>query len=162
MIVNIFGYFVLFIIYCGYAHLLYIFNHNLFLLVLSQRQTIINEQDIELNHRQIHLLSTIRKHTILAGLIIMSEVLYLIISISGIISYSGHYIWWYLHGICLLIFVNAPAISIYLGFSANQGIYRKLCGVCDDKCKAFCLRLTARRLNKQGIVIDDYVSMNDS
>ncbi len=149
----------------GYTHLLYLFNHNLFLLVLSQRQTIINdEKNIELNQRQINLLCTIRKHTILGFFMVLSSLTYLAANGPSINSLDKiNSAPWIKDGVMYLvasinfISLNTSPFLVYLGFNMNRKLYSKLCSFCDKKCKNICIRLTEKNLDDQ----DRYVDMNE-
>ena len=139
----------------GYIHLLYTFNHNLFLLVLSQRQERANPQkNIELNDIQHELLTTIRKHSILAGFMISISFVFLIMifvtsSHNGYKSENNLIFVESLWVLTLFIFMNTGPLCIYLGFGMNQDLYTKLCGLCDKKCKNICISMVEKRLNKQ-------------
>ena len=136
----------------GYVHLLYTFNHNLFLLVVSQRRTIVcgdNTGSIELNMKQIRLLSTIRKHTILGFFLICGSLCYAFL--------AGIHIWvettqgfnisiFIVRWILFHIFLISGPLSIYLGFKQNKDLYGKCCILCDRKCEHICIKLAEKRL----------------
>ena len=72
---DIFFYAISIIIYIiGYSHLAYCFNHNLFLLVLSQRSTVIetdiNTDHSDLNIRQKKMIQIVVKQTILSCMVL--------------------------------------------------------------------------------------------
>ena len=131
----------------GYTHLLYKFNHNLFLLVLSQTQTNLNKQrteSIELNMRQRIILQTIRKHTILGCFMVFGNCFFALgiqlffFSSVQYIAVAGYY-----------IFVLTGTLCIYLGITQNRNLYGKCCNYCDRKCESICNRLAEKRLNQQ-------------
>ena len=141
----------------GYIDLLYTFNHNLFLLVLSQTT------DIELNERQHTLLNTIRKHSILAGFMLFTSFT-LIILLFLISYYRSKYgyaisatpnIIGTLWAFSFFIFVNTGPLCIYLGFEMNRNLYNKLCGLCDKKCENICISVVEKRLKKQSQTAPD-------
>ena len=135
----------------GYIHLLYKFNHNLFVLVLSQRKTSANTQkigSIQLNMRQIKLLSIIRKHAILGGFIIFSN---LCLGVHLVTLHLLRYtrIMMFVDAVILHIFIIVAPLCLYLGFQQNESIYGKCCNLCDKKCKHICIVITEKGLNKQ-------------
>lgn len=141
----------------AYIHLLYAFNHSLFLLVLAQTQRAnINESHqkfYKLDDAQIDLLSVVRKHTILATFLIIADIKFLILfGIMYIFTFNPSYdrsfeifvsVWFLL----FLIAMNASAWVIYLGFKMNQYSYNKLCGICDRMCKRKCIEKAEKRMN---------------
>ena len=146
--------FILTLLIIGYGHLLYTFNHNLFLLVLSQRQTVVNPTlDIELNQRQIKLLRTIRKHSILAFYMLLTSltmiITFLLVSFMGYdenISITNRNIIWGIHILNVAAFLNIGPLCIYLGFEINKNFYQKMWGLCDRKCDNICTSLAENRL----------------
>ena len=151
-----------FLLTIGYIHLLFTFNHNLFLLVLSQRQIISkSKKNIELNERQHALLETIRKHSILACFMIFISFAFVIMAIVVSRYYDGYQyeniIIQYLWIITLFIFMNTGPLCIYLGFTMNRNMYTKLCGVCDKKCKNLCITMAEKKLNKKSTKAPDIV-----
>lgn len=143
----------------GYVHLLYVFNHNLFLLVLTQRQTIVNNKQ-ELNERQIKLLTTIRKHTILGSYIVFVNVMFglFIIMISSIaqnkVNEVGFVLIYFGFVICWFSFLLVGPLCIYLGYGQNQELYMKCCRLCDNKCKNICIEFAERKINQPPELID--------
>ena len=154
----------------GYLHLLYVFNHNLFLLVLSRsdaRDSVVNNE-IEWSHGQIRLLTTIRKHTILACVILISSLFSVIIFTVVFhhefgprenVSETHMTVIWSLWIIALFVLLNTGPLCIYLGFSVNNRLYQKICNVCDGKCRIVCMHLAENTLVKNNKA--NYVQMND-
>lgn len=153
----------------GYAQLLFSFNYNLFLLALSQRKTIINEQQLihnnkELTDKQMRLLSTIRKHTILGCIMMICNVLYVgsmlllyqYVYSDRLDTFTAWKICMAMYLVLWSIFANGAPISIYLGFTVNVNTYICICGPCDRKCDTFCLRMAQKSLNQQ----NTYISIN--
>ena len=136
----------------GYIHLLYTFNHNLFLLVLSQRQTIFCKQSaktVKLSMRQIIMLSTIRKHTILGCFMIISNLGFLICTSAGIpIKETTSDISLVFQKLTLNIFIISGPLAIYMGFTQNEDLYGFCCKLCDKTCKNICRRLAEHKLNE--------------
>lgn len=140
----------------GYIHLLYLFNDNLFVLMLSQKDTMLNEyKTSELSERQINILSTIRKHTILGVFIVVSNLLligvYLLLFVIPMMTLTDTmtYVVLCIVNFIAYIFITVAPLCIYLGFQKNQKLYLKICGVCDGKCKDLCIRFTERKLDIQ-------------
>ena len=142
----------------GYTHLLYTFNHNLFLLVLSERRSIAIvckriTESVELNMQQISLLSTIRKHSILGCFLVFSNLFF------GAYSFCDNTNL-LVSATVLHIFVMAGPFCIYLGFKENENLYEKCFNLCDRKCERICIALAEKRLCRQHqeIVMSNIVS----
>lgn len=155
----------------GYTHLLYTFNHNLFSLVLEQRQSIFAAKDesgetrTDLNQRQRNMLSTVRKHTILGSCMISSNLLCTmttVIYVSLMIPFESNLtvalITTSIYCIPLYMFGVAGPACIYLGFKQNKNLYKRFCKICDRKCERICIGLAERRMNEP----TDYVQMIDN
>ena len=156
----------------GYIHLLYIFNHNLFILVLTQRHSLVILDEEEhaqkqiLNQRQRSMLSTIRKHGILGSYMIFCNLFCAVTNIIFAIADTKRdwdymielVLYYYFYVISLYIFSNTGPICIYLGFQQNRYLYQKCCGLCDRKCKNICNGLAEKQMNKH----TDYIQMLDS
>ena len=135
----------------GYIHLLYIFNHNLFLLVLSQRQITMHRmhrKSVELDVKQIILLSTIRKHTIL-GTFMISSNLWFAIYLLALPLFRDTDIASILSVLLLHMFIMTGPLCIYLGFIRNKNVYGRCCSICDKKCEHICIACAEKKLNKQ-------------
>ena len=149
----------------AFGQLLYQFNHNLFLLALSQRQTISLGANInyELNQRQIRLLTTMRKHTILGCVMMISNLMY---AVANLLLYYGHgtmdivsvKVIFVLHLILWFIFANGCPLAIFLGFGVNVKLYFLLFRLCDKKCGKNCQQLAEEELNGKRL----YVPMDDA
>ena len=143
--------FILFII--GNSHLAYCFNHNLFLLVLSQRSTVIqtdtNKDHSDLNIRQKKMLQIVVKQTLLSCMVLvihLLSVIFIIITVSiyskmvkSIISITDMYIG-------QSVYVQYMMLCQYL-IIFNVKCYNKICSKCHIKCDHFCQYLTAKRMN---------------
>ena len=184
------------LLFCmGLGHLMYVFNHSLFLQVLSDRlerrkfrshrsqsqsatkkvvvmaklddtkentitpeavspsnnnPTHEKEYSVELHHLQLELLGTVRKHTLLSIMIVVSFGIatvtpWLYIFCDTESCYGSFWSLWYpLHA----IFINISGLCIYLGFTVNKTIYQRLCIICDSQCESLCKKLTKKRLKQ--------------
>lgn len=167
-IIIVFAALIITVLVIGNIHLLYTFNHNLFMLILSHRQTITSDiNNIELSRQQMNLLNTIRKQSILGSFIIIGLVVFTIIVLIFLGFLKSAFSWdkvredggfaityWILLTI-KSIALNCAPLSIYLGFHSNNKWYLRLCGVCDENCKNNCVKMAERRMH------DKYVSLND-
>lgn len=160
-------------IICGYylvmmlgaMHLVYAFNHNLFLLVLQQRSTTTSEQ-IELSPMQLNMLLTLRKHTLLGCILIFFD------SCSGSLGILANkylfpwlrnhdtdsmpseiWIWLMFYIIAVTSCFNISSLCIYLGFTVNRRWYIRLCKFGDRICEKLCIQCTQRIMNKP----NDYI-----
>ena len=97
--------------------------------------------DMTLNGKQYDLLFTVNKMTVLTVLMIVSAIFL------GFTQYIGgeqkNELLIYAHGVAFNLdnFVNGICVALYFGFS--NGIYRRLCVVC-DKCCLCCCKCIAR------------------
>ena len=150
----------LLLIIIGYSHLCYIFNHNLFLLVLQQRTTA-NSEQIELSPMQLNMLLTLRKHTLLGCILILFD------SCSGLLGLLANkylfpwlrnndaasipsriWIWLMFYTVGITFCLNVSALCIYLGFSVNRKWYICLCRFGDRICEKLCIQCTKRVINQ--------------
>eukprot|EP01084_Bolivina_argentea_P271807 462574_1 len=135
--------------FIGLFHLTYAFNKKLFQITLSIKEEAIispttsvssNEnrrrsaRTSSLSGKQLVLLSTIRKHTLLGCLVLFM----ILIDILIVIIYSiviQIYIFW-----CIgwALTINIAALCVYLGFAVNQNQYYLLCNKCDNCCEILC------------------------
>ena len=140
------------LITAGFIDLTYQFNHNLFLLVVSQRRSIVSKQNtesIELNMRQKNMLSIVRKHTILGGFVIFGNVFYILFIVLGLIAPFDDVISKFIPYVLWNVFIVIAPLCVYLSFQQNEGLYRKCCNLCDTKCENICIALAENRLNQQ-------------
>eukprot|EP01084_Bolivina_argentea_P215648 366161_1 len=132
----------------GLIHLIYSFNSKLFALVLLQRKTLISSNDSNnLNDRQLKLLSTIRKHSILGGFMILSGFIVLIYCIVfyGLknIDHDTHVIvYWIVNDICIIL----TSTCLFIGFTQHSKIYMCLCKHCDNQCTNMCIKLATNQM----------------
>ena len=145
----------------GYIHLLYTFNRNLFLLVLSQRKSVVMSskqntdhddtkiEPVELNERQINMLSTIRKHTILGSFMVFSNLCFASFLIFFYESVFVNPIASFFFMVIVHIFVITGPLCIYMGFEKNKDFYHKCCNLFDKTCTNICVTLAEKRLNQQ-------------
>lgn len=141
----------------GYCHIVYIFNRNLFQLVLVQRSTIIqlqgdnNDKIIELNTRQKCVLKAVVKQTVLTCWLCLIMSVYVLSFIITVIidpnqKHDGILIFqrW-----TIAIMINGVAITLSLTFSFTQDLYERICIKCDSKCDKICQHKASRRIMKQ-------------
>ena len=152
----IYPFFLLWIILltAGFVQLLYKFNHDLYILVLSQREPHMSSsgQSAESNKLEVEqprLLSTIRKHTILGCFMIFGYLLFIfVVVLSPVINELHTNVLGFIVAVGLYMFVMIGPLCIYLGFQQNRKLYRKCCGCCDRKCENLCRKLTQRPPSK--------------
>ena len=147
-------------------HLLYSFNRGLFLIVLQQRHSFINEK-IKFSDTQKMMMATARKHTligvsaILLGLIaIMTIVLAMVIDrepYHPATSYPNSKAYYAVFDGIIACTSNLMSLTLFLGFSVNQTIYTKICSSCDRQCDSLCEKivLSAFYGNKKHVQIED-------
>ena len=136
----------------GYCHLTYLFNHNLFLLLLAQRGTVTQNTDEnvkELNVRQKRLLQTIVKQTLLAVIVciivaiysitLLATTLVILVNPDGDHSVANGAVTW-----IIAFMVNGTAICTFLTFSVNGTFYYCFCKKCHSKCDGLC-QMTATK-----------------
>eukprot|EP01084_Bolivina_argentea_P276904 472586_1 len=150
------------IIFVGLVRLIYQFNRKLYLLILSQKQTIVTEEDIqemELSPRQVSTLSTMTKHVLLGSIILTFFALFL--SIIPIITFIDMrleiayilYEWF----LALLVVVNT--ICVYLGFSINKKEYDVCCDLCHWKCRKLCENCAQKNLTAYNRRRKNYITL---
>ena len=135
---------------CAIIHLLYSFIRGLFLIVLQQRHSFINEK-IELSETQKKMMATARKHTLIGVIAIvlglMAAVTYVVAIVIDREAYvpASSYPNWKAYDavfdgiiVCTLNLMN---FTLFLGFTVNQAMYTMLCSSCDKKCDALCEKL---------------------
>ena len=137
----------------GLTHLIHSFNYKLFQLVLLQRQSLTtnsNDTQQNLDERQLKLLKTIRKHTILGIFIILAQ---LIIMFVGVLIYGlsdknvneisiGY---WIITDICIIM----ETTSLFIGFSDNNNRYICLCKYCDNLCSDICINCAKKSIKSK-------------
>ena len=132
----------------GYSHLAYCFNHNLFLLVLSQRSTVIktdtNKDHADMNIRQKQMLQIVVKQTLLSCMVLVSVLLFVIFVIITVPIYSiaklnenqlsvlFEMLYW-----SGAFMYNGVLFCQYLTFSVNVKCYERICLKCHMKCDDF-------------------------
>ena len=149
----------------GYVHLLYEFNHNLFLLILSRRKSAVpnipavrkeSGESVELDIRQLDLLSTMRKHSILGCFMVLTNLSFVMTLAFGTFIYSTVE-----SDVAFLVFLHtfiaSGPLCIYLGFKQNADLYEKCCNLCDRKCKKKFITLAENRLKR----INEEIKMLD-
>eukprot|EP01084_Bolivina_argentea_P069488 126428_1 len=126
---------------CGCTHLIYIFNQNLFSLVMLQKQT-----GNSLNVQQLKLLTTIRKHTILGVMLVLMELVYLAITlINNTLTRSSLEVYiatTVIASICTFV----SSLCLYLGFNVHQKWYNWFCKYCDTACSILCINAAKSRM----------------
>lgn len=133
----------------GLGLLIYSFNHKLFQLVLLQRQTLLNSnEEQDLNARQLKMLKTIRKHTILGFFIVLAQLILaftgvLIYGISGAQSNQKTILYWMITDIAIIM----ETTSLFIGFSDNNQKYLCLCKYCDKWCTDICINIASKEMN---------------
>ena len=130
-----------FIVQGGLLYLTYKFNHNLFILVVHQRNTLCSmmnmdktttdndeKQNITLNSRQIVLLNTITRHSLLGVLSVGAQIIGLVfVYIVYLTGIGGEIAIRYL-GIDALAIINIlSTYMVHLGFASNTQSYNRLC-----------------------------------
>ena len=143
----------------GYSHLTYCFNHNLFLLVLSQKSTVIptdiNNNNTNLNTRQKTLLRTVVQQTLLSCMILVLfifVVCILIITISVQLKMKedgtdklpalGALAEW-----TIAFVINGTTLCQYMTFAVNAEYYYKICSKCHIRCNHYCQSIAAKPMD---------------
>ena len=158
-------------ILCGIAclHLVYLFNSKLFNLTIQIRhsQSEMSRQNsrdrgnnnqaqmagLKLGERQLKMLVTIRKQTLLGCTIV------LMLLISAILIVV-HAVWdviivWFV-GWCFTM--NVGSLCIYLGFSVNRRQYLCICKHCDSRCMDICNNMVEKKVKLEKV---DDTEMNE-
>eukprot|EP01084_Bolivina_argentea_P274149 467214_1 len=138
------------VIFVGLSTLIYQFNRKLFLLILSQKQSVVTEEDIQplLTDRQLSTLSTMTKHALLGSITLTFCVMFIvIIPCVGVLNLKQQIVWiiyeWFLS---LVVIVNV--ICVYFGFSINRKEYDICCYKCHWFCRNRCESCAERHLMK--------------
>ena len=132
----------------GLGLLIYFFNYKLFHLVLLQRQTLTNSNDEQdLNKRQLKMLKTIRKHTILGFFIVLAQLILaftgvLIYGVSGAKSGDKTILYWIITDIAIIM----ETTSLFVGFTDNNQRYLCLCKYCDKWCTDICINIASNAM----------------
>ena len=115
------------ITFFGAFHLIYKFNHNLYLLILSQNQ---GGDEAKLNQTQENMIRTVTKHTVLGGMILVC------LALCAFTHTWGPLFAQFWVGILLIhigvILISLSGLGIYLSFNFNKKTYLKLCRPWDD------------------------------
>eukprot|EP01084_Bolivina_argentea_P107372 191972_1 len=146
---------ILLIIFCvSLFHLVYLFNVKLFKLTILTRQTIVSNksnEELNLNERQLSLLATMRKHTLLGSTMVAIVVFDVLIVV--IYNITSNYMIWTI-GWSLTMTIGS--LCIYLGFIANKSAYIFVCGQCDVCCRILCIKITERKIRNMVTIKDDH------
>ena len=130
------------LLFClGLAHLVWMFNVKLFRLVLLKRRTIVTADDAgSLTGRQLKLLQTIRKHTLLGSLLVMSCLAFVVTSVvTYYVSKPQKTLSSVPYWLFVVACISTESVSIFAGFRQSDTTYRWLCGFCDVQCKSICM-----------------------
>lgn len=143
-------------------HMAYLFNRNLFALVLTQRQSILvsshndKNQDIKasMNEQQLSILSVITRTTVLLSWMILLFgflLLFALISNFHSSSWTGllYQLGWVGFGCGSTIGMSLALINI------NRVYYNCMCQYCDDKCVVCCSRLAQYFIDKRNANTND-------
>ena len=133
-------------------HLIYLFNKKLFDLTISVRQSLImvdpynSEQkgELVLNERQLRMLKTIRKQTLL-GCMVVGMIIMSVMIIGCYALFRIYAIWW----IGWMFTWNTGTLCVFLGFTVNQSRYNCICILCDFLCKKLCERMVEKRIERE-------------
>lgn len=125
----------------GLIHFLYKFNHNLFWIVMHEKQKTSKTGNIIDNMSEISTLNTIAKQTLLSSTQILIILFMIgIATIYSLMSWNSYIAW----SIFVWIFETIPIIinvtCIYLRFAVNNTIYKIVCRnfhiYCERRCDA--------------------------
>ena len=153
------------IIAISVSHVTYLFNHKLFYLVLSQRQSIYNRQITHsfsirsstnscnnnkprnsFNIQQLAMINIITKHTLLQTSSLL--ILILTTAISAIVIITIDDIMWgfvfYLWSIGFALI--CVSFSIYLSFGVNHSFYQLICSRFHNLMEKCCIELAEKKL----------------
>eukprot|EP00484_Ammonia_sp_Unknown_P016505 CAMPEP_0197036068 /NCGR_PEP_ID=MMETSP1384-20130603/13679_1 /TAXON_ID=29189 /ORGANISM="Ammonia sp." /LENGTH=292 /DNA_ID=CAMNT_0042466201 /DNA_START=217 /DNA_END=1095 /DNA_ORIENTATION=- len=142
----------------GFAELLYTLHYNLYLMVLHQRQTIVdNESHFHSTSKATHehKLTQIRKHGILAFFIVFANLCLIISSLVAI--YLRHMsVHQALQNVCYVVYVivvclcvNGGPLCMYLALDGNAKLYQNVCACFDVRLQTACNVIAQNRLNRQ-------------
>eukprot|EP01084_Bolivina_argentea_P105351 188634_1 len=141
----------------GIFQMVYAFNRNLFLVILSQRQTIESgDAQTQLNQRQLTVLQMIVKHTVLSSFeigsyVLLSIIVVIIAIIDPVRKYDSGSIF-RMWSFAAAIFV--VSICIYLSFAMNNSLYYHICGKCDNSCRMMCEGFATNKLKERNQIED--------
>ena len=148
-------------------HLMFLFNYKLFHLVLMRKQTIIAGDDtmnMELNQMQLAMLRTVRKHSLLSTVVIVSCGVFIACPVAGISEMQEKYlilstienerdhIISAVLNVMILVAQCIGATALWLGFSVNSALYLRCCSCCDAQCEVLCHSMAKSRTNGKGII----------
>eukprot|EP01084_Bolivina_argentea_P181254 313063_1 len=112
----------------GSIHLIYKFNYNLWLLILSQNDSDNTAKD-QLNSAQTSMIKTVVKHSILGAMILISlSLCAFTVTFGPLIEMFALRVFTVYIG---ALFIMNCGLALYLGFTVNNGVYLKLCSTCD-------------------------------
>ena len=123
---------------CGLLHLIWLFNSKLFQLTLTM-----NDAHCSLNERQLAMLKTLRKHTLLGSLLVFAVLGDICIVIVFVLS-NNAIVWWI--GWCISF--SSGSLCVFLGFTANQTRYDRICWFCDNGCDVLCQYIVQKNMKK--------------
>eukprot|EP01084_Bolivina_argentea_P081364 147342_1 len=157
-------------------HIAYLFNHNLFKLVSSQRQSIYTSHDrspsdnipdspssvnsvnskVQLSERQLTMIKVITKHTLTQTIGIIAFTVAIIISgfvtvltINQQFEYGLIAFLWTI-GIALIV----TTYSIFVSFKSMENWYFKSCSKCDSLMHNCCIKLAENKIVKKDDIPD--------
>eukprot|EP01084_Bolivina_argentea_P027976 52029_1 len=145
------------LLFIGGLQLMYVFNNNLFNLILLQRKHphYYNMRDINdnfgiLNSMQILLLQAITKQTLLATIQIVTGMIFIIIIAPLALlnlkpSNPAYIVMTWIIGFAIWII----EICMYLGFPINHRRYELCCYKCDQKWRIMCERCAAKNIRNR-------------
>merc|ERR1712083_482746 len=109
------------------AHFIYVFNSKLFELVLNQRRTIINAENVSIDARQSKLVDVITKLSIMTVMIL---VVFVFIVIVFVVLYSLPKDTTIEHQLAAVILVAFWELAMFLIFAVNNDCYFACCAKC--------------------------------
>ena len=145
------------LILLAFVHLFYAFNNGLFQIVLQQRQSIISEK-VKLSDNAIRLMVSVRKHSMIGVFVILLGFLAMIAYFFGVYVEKGDYAivstyhvskaHFAVVDIIIVCCLDLACLTMFLGFAVNDGLYGRLCKVCDHTFALLCLWIVHSRINK--------------
>merc|ERR1712173_56289 len=119
--------------------------------------------------RQLSVLQTIVKHTVLSSFEIGSYIfLCIVMIIAAIVDPERQYeigsivrMW------CFAVAIFVVTVCIYLSFAMHNNLYYKICGNCDVFCRCICEKLATLMIERQerkrnGIRNNENVNENET